>query len=61
MGELEGELQRLEEEESSLLSSVQQTVGSMSDLRYGRLGNSKLPEQVLDGLADLQETCKSRN
>ena len=61
MGELEGELQRLEEEESALFSSVQQTVGSMSDLRYGRLGNSKLSEQVLDGLADLQETCKSRN
>ena len=40
------------------MAAVQQTVGGMSDLRYGRLGNSQLREQVLDGLADLQATCK---
>ncbi|KAK5661453.1 hypothetical protein OQA88_11354 [Cercophora sp. LCS_1] len=61
ISELEGELRRLEEEESTLLASVQQTVGNLSDLRYGRLGNSQLPEQVLDGLVDLQETCKAKN
>lgn len=61
MGELEGELQRLEAEEATLMASVQQTVGGMSDLRYGRLANTNLPEQVLDGLADLEQTCKSRN
>lgn len=61
VGELEGELQRLEAEEAALMASAQQTVGGMSDLRYGRLANSQLPEQVLDGLADLEQTCKSRN
>jgi len=40
------------------MAAVQQTVGGMSDLRYGRLGNSQLREQVLDGLADLHATCK---
>lgn len=61
VGEVEGELQRLEAEEAALMASVQQTVGGMSDLRYGRLANTNLPEQVLDGLADLEQTCKSRN
>ncbi|KAL2024281.1 hypothetical protein VTK56DRAFT_8763 [Thermocarpiscus australiensis] len=61
ISELESELQLLEEEEASLLASVRQIVGSMSDLRYGRLANSQLREQVLDGLANLQETCKSTN
>ncbi|KAK0705386.1 Cnl2/NKP2 family protein-domain-containing protein [Lasiosphaeris hirsuta] len=61
ISELEGELQRLEEEQAALMASAQQTVGSMSDLRYGRLANSKLRDQVLDGLANLQETCTGKN
>lgn len=61
IGELEEDLRRLEEEEATLLASLQQTVGNLSDLRYGRLGSSQLPEQVLDGLVDLQETCKAKN
>lgn len=58
---MEAELQLLEEEEESLLDSVRQTVGAMSDLRYGRLANSQLPEQVLDGLGNLEEICRSKN
>lgn len=61
VSELEAELQLLEEEEAALLASVRQTVGGMSDLRYGRLANSQLPGQVLDGLANLQEVCKTKN
>jgi centromere-localized protein 2 len=61
VNELESELQLLEEEEAALLASIRQTVGSMSDLRYGRLANSRLPEQVLEGLANLQETCRGKN
>lgn len=56
--DLESELGDLENEETNVLASVQQTVGNLSDLRYGRLGNNKLPEQVLEGLENLQETCK---
>lgn len=58
--DLEGEIRRLGEEEAQLRQSLNQTVGSMSDLRYGRLANSQLPEQVLDSLSDLHETCKRR-
>ncbi|KAK4115465.1 hypothetical protein N656DRAFT_703364 [Canariomyces notabilis] len=61
VNELESELQLLEEEEAALLASIRQTVGSMSDLRYGRLANSRLHEQVLEGLANLQETCRGKN
>jgi centromere-localized protein 2 len=59
--DLESEIKRLEEEESELRRSLNRTVGSMSDLRYGRLANSRLPEQVLESLSDLQETCKRRD
>ncbi|KAK4098245.1 hypothetical protein N658DRAFT_499665 [Parathielavia hyrcaniae] len=57
---LEAELQLLEEEEASLLASARQTVGAMSDLRYGRLANNRLPEQVLDGLANLEAICRTK-
>ncbi|KAK4135667.1 hypothetical protein BT67DRAFT_418727 [Trichocladium antarcticum] len=61
INELEAEMQLLEEEEAALLASVRQTVGGMSDLRYGRLANSQLPEQVLDGLGNLQDICTTKN
>lgn len=59
--DLESAIQRLEAEEAELLRSVQQTVGSMSDRRYGRLANPQLREQVLDGLKNVQETCKRKS
>ncbi|KAH6621418.1 Cnl2/NKP2 family protein-domain-containing protein [Chaetomium sp. MPI-SDFR-AT-0129] len=58
---LEAELQLLEEEEASLLASVRQTVDALSDLRYGRLANGQLPEQVLDGLGNLEAICRANN
>ncbi|GAB1312914.1 Cnl2/NKP2 family protein-domain-containing protein [Madurella fahalii] len=61
ISELESELQLMEEEEAALLASVRQTVGAMSDLRYGRLANGQLREQVLEGLANLREACKGKN
>lgn len=53
-------MQALEKEEAELMQSLKQTVGSMSDLRYGRLSNGQLTEQVLDGLQNVQETCQAR-
>lgn len=57
---MDSEVQQLEEEESRLLQQLKQTVSSLSDLRYGRFSNSELRDQVLEGLADVQETCKRR-
>ncbi|RYP53195.1 hypothetical protein DL768_001788 [Monosporascus sp. mg162] len=58
--DMEQELQKLEQEEAALLESVKQTVGNMSDLRYGRLANSKLRTEVLDGLQGLRDMCKQK-
>ncbi|KAI1635498.1 Cnl2/NKP2 family protein-domain-containing protein [Biscogniauxia mediterranea] len=58
--DIEREIQKLEEEEAALLESIRQTAGSMSDLRYGRLSNTKLRDEVLDGLQGIQEVCKRR-
>ncbi|KAK4228318.1 Cnl2/NKP2 family protein-domain-containing protein [Podospora fimiseda] len=60
INELESQLQLHKEEEAALLAQLKQTVGTMSDLRYGRLANPKLPGEILEGLADLQETCKEK-
>lgn len=58
--ELEAAIQSLEKEEAELLQSIKQTVGSMSDLRYGRLSNGQLRKQVLEGLENVQETCATK-
>lgn len=58
--ELDAAIQGLEKEEAELLQSIKQIVGSMSDLRYGRLSNGQLGQQVLEGLSNVQETCKTK-
>ncbi|KAI1497428.1 Cnl2/NKP2 family protein-domain-containing protein [Biscogniauxia marginata] len=58
--DVEQEIQKLEEEEVVLLEFIKQTAGSMSDLRYGRLSNSKLRDEVMDGLQGIQEVCKRK-
>lgn len=60
ISQLQSELQLLGEEEASLLVSIEKTLDGMSDLRYGRLDNRQLREDVLEGLANLQETCKAK-
>jgi centromere-localized protein 2 len=58
--EMESSIQHLEARESELRGSVTQIVGNLSDLRYGRLANPRLPAQVMEGLSHLEETCKPR-
>ena len=60
VADMEAEIKKLEEEEAALLSSVEQAVGSMSDLRYGRFANSQLLDGVMEGLKEFQETCERR-
>lgn len=57
---LEAEVQQLEAEEEALRESIQQTVGGLSDLRYGRLSNQRLPDEVIQGLKTLQEQCDTK-
>lgn len=55
--DVEADLQLLEDEEARLRQTVQQTIGGLSDVRYGRLANPGLREQVLEGLADVSAAC----
>ena len=55
--DVEDEIRRLEEEADSLLEQMQGTVGGLSDLRYGRLANGQLREEVLEGLSRLESSC----
>ena len=67
MPELEGasvaiqaEIQRLREEEAAITESIKQTVDRLGDLRYGKMADPSLKDDVLDGLSSLQETCESK-
>lgn len=58
---VESQIKDLHTEETRLLELVKKTVGDLSDLRYGRLSNASLPQQVLDGLKNLQDICENKN
>ncbi|GAO16655.1 uncharacterized protein UV8b_00781 [Ustilaginoidea virens] len=59
-GAMEVEIEKLQEEEEQLIVSITQTVDGLSDLRYGKLSNAELKSQVLEGLANLDDTCRSK-
>ncbi|KAF4973585.1 hypothetical protein FZEAL_9286 [Fusarium zealandicum] len=56
---LEAEIEKLKEDEAALLESVQQTIGALSDLRYGRFANGQVGEEVIDGLKNVEAACES--
>ncbi|UNI19907.1 hypothetical protein JDV02_006050 [Purpureocillium takamizusanense] len=58
---LEAEIKHLEAEERALLESIRQTVGGLSDLRYGKLANDQLRDDILDGLKSLQAACDAKS
>ncbi|CZS99361.1 uncharacterized protein RAG0_07708 [Rhynchosporium agropyri] len=58
--EIEDEIRRLDEESEAILAQMQRTVGGLSDLRYGRMANGHLREQVLEGLQRLEDSCDNR-
>ncbi|KAM0286112.1 hypothetical protein ACHAQH_001120 [Verticillium albo-atrum] len=60
VADVEAEIQMLEAGMAALTDSIQQTVGSLSDLRYGRLSNPQLPDEVVQGLQSLQEQCDAK-
>ena len=56
--EVEDEVRRLDEEAEALLEQMRTSIGGLSDLRYGRLANEQLREQVLEGLQRLENACE---
>jgi len=59
-GDLSSELQSLEDESASLLADITATVSGLSDLRYGRLANGQLNQEVLESLGGLESVCDMR-
>ncbi|KAF5006957.1 hypothetical protein FDECE_6697 [Fusarium decemcellulare] len=60
-GALEAEIEKLKEEEAALLESVQQTIGALSDLRYGKFANGRISEEVIDGLKNVEAACENKS
>ncbi|OLN86668.1 hypothetical protein CCHL11_03774 [Colletotrichum chlorophyti] len=61
IADLEAEIRDLEAQEERLMDSVRQTVGSLSDLRYGRLSNPQVTEDVIQGLKSVQDACEGKS
>ncbi|KAL5593990.1 hypothetical protein BROUX41_001043 [Berkeleyomyces rouxiae] len=57
---VEAELRNLKAEEEALLDAVRQIVGSLSDLRYGRLANADLRDEIVDGLKAVEAVCEGK-
>lgn len=55
--DLENEIALLEDEADTVLAEIQATVGGLSDLRYGKLANAGLKDEVLRGLEGLEGAC----
>lgn len=56
--DVEDEIRKLEQEAEAVLEEMKGIVGGLSDLRYGRLANGQLREQVLEGLERLESSCE---
>lgn len=56
--DLEEEIRRDEEEIERLEVEMRGVIGGLSDLRYGRLANGELRDQVLEGLARMGGSCE---
>jgi centromere-localized protein 2 len=58
--DIEAEVQGLESEAEGLLAEIEATVSGLSDLRYGKLANGNLRNEVLQGLDGLDRECEKK-
>jgi centromere-localized protein 2 len=58
--DLSKELQSLEAEAEALFDIIETTVSGMSDLRYGKLSNGRLNQEVIESLGGLDSACAER-
>lgn len=61
--DLEHQIFALEQETSQALDDIKQIVGSLSDLRYGRLpqiagGNETIAEETTNAIRQLEQVCQ---
>ncbi|KAF4126359.1 centromere-localized protein 2 [Geosmithia morbida] len=57
---VEAEMARLQDEEATLREEIAQTIGGLSDLRYGRFADGNVSSDVVDALGTLSETCRGK-
>lgn len=55
--DVEDEIRKMEEEAASVLAEIESTVNGLSDLRYGKLANAELGQEVLEQLKRLEKIC----
>jgi centromere-localized protein 2 len=51
----------LQEDEAALLDSVQQTIGAISYLRYGKFSNGQISDEVIDSLKNVEAACENKS
>lgn len=54
---LEAEIRELDKEAAGIMESMKETVGGLSDLRYGKLANDGLPRDLEEGLRGLVDVA----
>ncbi|KAM3481739.1 hypothetical protein MY5147_000536 [Beauveria neobassiana] len=59
-GAVEAEIAKLRQQEADLRETIAHTIADLGDLRTGSLTNQQLPDEVLDGLENLQEICNRK-
>ncbi|ATY66022.1 Kinetochore subunit NKP2 [Cordyceps militaris CM01] len=59
-GAVETEIAKLRQQEAELKEAIARTITDLGDLRTGTLANEQLPNEVLDGLENLQEICNRK-
>lgn len=57
---LEAEIEKLEDEEENLIAAIRQTIDDLEDLRFGKLSDGQLKNNVTEGLTSLQDACASK-
>ncbi|KAH8175552.1 cnl2/NKP2 family protein [Sarocladium implicatum] len=57
---LEAEIRRLNDEEAALSETIKQTIGALSDLRYGKFSDGQVRDEVIEGLATLRQSCEDK-
>ncbi len=56
--EIQGEIEAMGQEAAALLADIQNTVGGLSDLRYGKLLNQDFGEEVVQALKGMGKVDK---
>ncbi|OAA63068.1 Kinetochore subunit NKP2 [Cordyceps fumosorosea ARSEF 2679] len=59
-GAVEAEIAKLRQQEADLEGAIARIIADLDDVRTDNLKNRQLPDQVLDGLENLQEVCNRK-